>query len=33
MYCKATRTQIKLLLSQWGALLAFLLLLALALNN
>lgn len=33
MYCKATRTQIKLLLSQWGALLVFGLLLALALNN
>ena len=33
MYVKATRTQIKLLLFQWGALLAFGLLLALALNN
>ena len=33
MYCKATRTQIKLLLSQWGALLTFGLLLALMLNN
>ena len=28
MYCKATRTQIKLLLSQWGALLAFLFIIA-----
>lgn len=33
MYFKATRTQIKLLLFQWGALLTFVLLLALALNN
>ena len=33
MYVKATRTQIKLLLLQWGALLAFGLLLALMLNN
>ena len=33
MFLKATRTQIKLLLCQWGALLAFGLLLALALNN
>lgn len=33
MYRKATRTQIKLLLSQWGTLLAFGLLLALMLNN
>ena len=33
MYFKATRAQIKLLLFQWGALLAFGLLLALMLNN
>ena len=33
MYRNATRTQIKLLLSQWGALLTFGLLLALMLNN
>ena len=33
MYVKATRTQIKLLLFQWGTLLAFGLLLALVLNN
>lgn len=33
MYLNATRTQIKLLLFQWGALLAFGLLLALVLNN
>ena len=33
MYFKATRAQIKLLLFQWGALLAFGLLLALVLNN
>ena len=33
MYVKATRAQIKLLLFQWGALLAFGLLLALMLNN
>lgn len=33
MYFKATRAQIKLLLLQWGALLAFGLLLALMLNN
>lgn len=33
MYVKATRTQIKLLLFQWGSLLAFGLLLALMLNN
>lgn len=33
MYRNATRTQIKLLLCQWGTLLAFVLLLALALNN
>lgn len=33
MYRNATRTQIKLLLCHWGTLLAFVLLLALALNN
>ena len=33
MYLNATRTQIKLLLFQWGALLSFGVLLALALNN